>query len=101
MTKYLMIVLCMGLLMGAGGYKYLAPQPVALAATTGSKTVGVVGVDGRVFSEAVQGRGYFMQNGIVHVILSDGRTVKAPNFKSDAAGYEAEIETNLWVKGAL
>lgn len=101
MTKYLMIVLCMGLLMGAGGYKYLAPQPVALAAVTGPKVAGVVGADGRVFSETVQGRGYFMQNGVVHVILSDGRTVQAPNFKGDASGYEAEIETNLWVKGVL
>jgi len=99
MTKYLMITLFMGLLMGAGGYKFLGPKPAIAAVPVG--VAGVAGADGRIFSETVQGRGYFMQNGSPYVVLSDGRTVKAPNFKSDGSKYEAEIEPKLWIKGVL
>ncbi|OFJ49531.1 hypothetical protein BA896_012235 [Janthinobacterium lividum] len=51
------------------------------------------------FSETVTGKGFLTNSGSVSVVLSDGRVISPLRFKSGASGWEAEIETGLWVRG--
>jgi hypothetical protein len=93
MTKFLLVSLVLGLVLGASGSHYIGPLlfPPATAIVDSSQPVK--------YSETVTGKGYFSNAGSVSVVLSDGRLVSPLKFKSGPAGWEAEISEGLWVKG--
>lgn len=92
MTKFLAIALMFGLVLGGVGSHVLGPMFL---------TPAVAAVDAMPpkFSETVTGKGFLTNSGSVSVVLSDGRVVSPLRFKSGASGWEAEIETGLWVRG--
>jgi hypothetical protein len=98
MTKYLAIVLFMGIGIGVGGHKYLAGSSVnpaqVLVAGGGSAAAG-----NQVFADGVSGAGYFRNGGVITVMLSDGRSVVPKAFMSTPSGWEAQLDSGSWVKG--
>lgn len=62
--------------------------------------VSAVPVDSRVFSPSLTARGYYSQDGVISVMLSDGRLIVGPDgFKVFPGGFEAKIAPDLWVRG--
>lgn len=90
MTKYLILALIVGSLLGVVGVKAWPTQTVAPVAS-------IHGVP--VFSEDIKGVGVFNVNGAFKVVLSDGRVVLPIRYRTVPGGWEAQIENNLWVKG--
>lgn len=92
MTKFLAIALLFGLALGGVGSHVLGPMFF---------TPAVAAVDAKPpkFSETVTGKGFLTNSGSISVVLSDGRVVSPLRFKSGASGWEAEIESGLWVRG--
>ena len=88
MTKFLFISLCLGLGLGVATMKF---WPVSAPAVVVSSVP--------VFSGTLKGVGVVRQGGSVRVVLSDGRTVAPIRFREVLGGWEAQIETNLWVRG--
>lgn len=92
MTKFLFSALIFGCLLGVMGMQFATPYfTTSTAANLAAKPVK--------YSETVTGRGYFQNNGLVTVVLSDGRVVAPINFKTMPSGWEAQISDDLWVKG--
>lgn len=92
MTKFLAIALTFGLVLGGISSHVLGPMFLIPA-------VAAVDTKPPKFSETVTGKGFLTNSGSVSVVLSDGRVVSPLRFKSGASGWEAEIETGLWVRG--
>ena len=92
MTKFLSIACLLGVLLGAFGDRFLFSKYFSVAKTEVEKTPPK-------FSETISGRGYFLKNGSVTVLLSDGRVVTPLTFKTSPSGFEAQINDTLWVRG--
>jgi len=93
MTKFLAIALMFGLVLGGVGSHVLGPMFFTPSPAVADAVKPIK------FSETVTGRGFLTNSGSVSVVLSDGRVVSPLRFKSGASGWEAEIETGLWVRG--
>jgi len=96
MTKFIMLALLIGVSLGAVGSYFGAPMLIpkkTLLANDSSKPIK--------FSDTLTGRGFLTNAGYVTVILSDGRVVNPRQFRTTAAGWEAEISEDVWVKGGI
>lgn len=94
MTKFLLITLCFGLIVGAVGARFYWPSGVRGSA--------VAGVADRVYSERLIGVGLMSSPRGVSVTLSDGRTVTPLRFSPlSGGGWEAQISPSTWVRSAL
>lgn len=93
MTKFLVIALLLGGVLGVVGSAFFMPKSAVVVAS---------GPALRVYSEKVHGVGYLRDTaGRVYLQLSDGRTVQPLNMVVGAGGaYQAEISAGEWVRGA-
>ena len=93
MTKFLVISMLIGAMLGAFAASVFAPKSLGATASGG--------VASRVYSEKVHGVGYVRDSvGRVYLNLSDGRTVQPLNMVVGAGGvYHAEVAAGEWVKG--
>lgn len=93
MTKFLVISLCLGVLLGGLSMRLFA----------GRGDVGAVPVAAVTdkLSDGVTGRGVMRHDGIVSVMLSDGRVVVPLSFSSDSSGWSATISPGVVVRGGL
>jgi hypothetical protein len=92
MTKFLVIAMCIGALMGGVATRRFFP--VELKA-------GQVASGERVYSDKVKGVGYVhLPNKHFLVTLSDGRQLEPLNMSLDTGGaWQAEVTRGEWVKG--
>ena len=95
MTKFLLISMIFGSLLGAFATRYFGSQL--------SHTVAAAPVVERVFSDKIKGVGFLRgPDGHSYVTLSDGRTVEPRNVVLLSTGsWEAEISKDLWVRGGI
>ena len=94
MSKFLAISLFLGLFIGAAGMQFVVPHFVNL--NNGSS---LAAGKPKKYSENVTGRGYFNRDGLITVVLSDGRVVAPLAFRTMPSGWEAQIADDVWVKG--
>ena len=93
MTKFLMIALCMGVVLGGIGAKLFFPSVVSAPAVAAAD---------RVFSEKVHGIGYVrLANKQFVITLSDGRVLTPKSIRLNGSGsWEAEVAANEWIRSA-
>jgi len=95
MTKFLAIALSFGLAIGAASAHYAEPYLVKKDANSFDPSKPIK------YSDSITGRGFLSNNGAVTIVLSDGRIVSPRQFRTMAAGWEAEIAQDVWVKGGI
>lgn len=91
MTKFLVFALLLGGLFGAVGSRMVEP----------SITKTAVNAADRVFTSKVQIVGVIQPGGVPIVVLSDGRTIRATNYRRTRDGHEAQISSTEWARGQL
>lgn len=96
--KYIGLVLMVGLFIGFFGGRYYSARHLAqVAPASGGKLAA--SASGKKFSESLKAVGYFRTGSQLFVSLSDGRTVAARSFVTSGDGFEAEVDSGVWVKG--
>ncbi len=93
MTKFLFISLIVGGFLGFFASSLVTPMFASTSAGQAPKVVK--------YHETITGKGYFLNNGLVTVVLSDGRIVNPSQFKITATGWEALLSDDLWIKGTI
>jgi hypothetical protein len=96
MTKFLSMAMAVGIIFGVAATRYAVPIFFPAA-----KEVAAADAKSVKFSDTITGKGYFSDRGAVTVVLSDGRIVVPRKFRTDPAGWEAQITDDLWVKGGV
>jgi hypothetical protein len=91
MSKFLVIAMLIGAVMGAFGYRMFVPVNVP----------GAGPVNVRVYSEKLKAVGFTRTRKDMFVTLSDGSTVRPLNLVTLKDSYEAEISPGVWVKGVM
>lgn len=99
--KYIGVVLLIGVVIGVFGHKFFAkPKQFASSAVGSPAAVGALPVvPVSKYSQTITAVGLLRSGGAVSILLSDGRTVVPLSFMSAGSGWEAEIESGVWVKG--
>jgi hypothetical protein len=95
MIKFLFLSLFLGALLGICGTHF--GEPILFP----KKLVSAVEPKDIKFSETISGSGFFIDNGAIMLILSDGRFVTPIQFKMTQGGYEALITGGIWIKGIV
>lgn len=95
MTKFLAISMLIGLALGASAAHFGEPFLFPKQATSADQAKPVK------YSDTLTGRGFLSDAGRITVVLSDGRVLTPRQFRTSAAGWEAEISDDLWVKGGM
>lgn len=92
MSKFLMMAMCIGLLLGAALTRFYFPRTIEVAADASG---------GRVYSDRLKGIGYLrLPDKRFVVSISDGREVEPLNILFlPSGGWEAEIAKGEWIKG--
>lgn len=90
MTKFLLVSLLLGVIVGAVGLHFLNPM---LSHRAGHEEQAVV------YSKTLTGSGYIARGSQYIVTLSDGRSVVAMRFRFTESGWSAQIDDSTWVRG--
>lgn len=90
--KAIVLFLSLGVGLGILGDRFFmthaAPQPVAVTAPKVEEK----------FAAGVTGSGFYRDGALFRVVLSDGRTVVADQFRETASGWQAKVG-ELWYRG--
>ena len=98
--QYIGVVFILGALMGWFGKTYLGRNEAVSVPAVVSQDKSVPGsAEEKKYSTVVKASGVYKNGVEVSVVLSDGRVVSPSQFVASSAGWEAEIEPGVWVKG--
>jgi hypothetical protein len=97
--KYLGVVLLLGIVLGVFGQRFYSSRHPAIPVSAVSVPGAVQSSDARKYSDVVHATGYFRNGPVITLMLSDGTSIRPKSFETVGAGWEAQLDNGLWVKG--